>query len=182
MTSGNDAGYPSIFNPFFSPNEHQMYDLDFRDSCCTATDLCHLFYMRRPPDNCVFYFPPFLGKCNCFIIDYYTYYICAILFIEALGSVVTVSSGQIISCQDVLRTTYSSRGLWQGTSIQYISFTIVLCLFHYLKYHLLAGVTSLPLIALCTIVCIEALSSVVTVSSGKTISCQNVLRTTHSRL
>ena len=48
--------------------------------------------------------------------------------------------------------------------------------------HSLVSVTALSLITLCAILFIDALSSVLTVSSGKILSCQNVLRTTYSRL
>ena len=41
---------------------HNRFDIKPYQDCCVSTDLCRLYYQRRPSQTCVGYLPPFWGK------------------------------------------------------------------------------------------------------------------------
>ena len=46
------------FNPFFQRADYLATDVGFRTTCCEDSDLCDLYYERRPSDDCRSYRPP----------------------------------------------------------------------------------------------------------------------------
>jgi hypothetical protein len=56
-----EAGSLLRFNPFFESDDYLASDVAFRTTCCEDSDLCDLYYERRPSDDCRFYRPPRRG-------------------------------------------------------------------------------------------------------------------------
>ena len=48
--------HPSRFSLF-----HSNFDIQPYEDCCIKTDLCNLYYLRRPSQSCFGYLPPFWG-------------------------------------------------------------------------------------------------------------------------
>lgn len=57
-----DGGSASRYNSFFFPSLHAQFDLQPFQDCCVLSNLCHLYYQRRPSRLWLDYRPPFFGK------------------------------------------------------------------------------------------------------------------------
>ena len=56
-----EAGSFILSNPFFERDQYINSDITFKETCCGVADLCNLYYMTRPLDNCIRYVPPRRG-------------------------------------------------------------------------------------------------------------------------
>ena len=57
VLGGSSNRYSSVVNPQL----HQQLDVQPYEDCCIHTNLCHLYYERRPSTSCQGYVPPSLG-------------------------------------------------------------------------------------------------------------------------
>ena len=56
--SSGAVGSLLLYHPYFLAEEYTDYDLEFKTRCCYESDLCSLYYERRPTDDCASYRPP----------------------------------------------------------------------------------------------------------------------------
>ena len=46
------------WHPFINYQEYLKYDKQLKDACCGVAGLCHMYYERRPSQDCTGYTPP----------------------------------------------------------------------------------------------------------------------------
>ena len=51
-----------LHHPTANATAYLERDMTFRKACCGATNLCDLFFERRPSNDCRGYEPPFWGE------------------------------------------------------------------------------------------------------------------------
>ena len=52
-----------LYSPFLYPDESHTFDEVLRQRCCGEAGFCkHLFFERRPADNCAYYQPLTWGE------------------------------------------------------------------------------------------------------------------------
>lgn len=55
------GGSANRHHSVFYPDLHQKFDVQPYQDCCVHTNLCHLYYERRPSTSWIGYIPPFWG-------------------------------------------------------------------------------------------------------------------------
>ena len=70
-----EAGSLLQFNPFFQRANYEASDVALRTACCENSDLCDLYYERRPSDDCTGYIPIRFGEYNYLCVRQSAYYI-----------------------------------------------------------------------------------------------------------
>ena len=52
-----------LYDPIRFPDDHQFWDVAFKDACCSGINsYCHKYFERRPISTCDNYSPPDIGE------------------------------------------------------------------------------------------------------------------------
>ena len=62
LTGSPQGGTANRYHSSSYPTLHYQFDMMPFEDCCVNTDMCHLYYQRRPSQGCFGYVPPFWGQ------------------------------------------------------------------------------------------------------------------------